>query len=116
MKPVVDDDISSDLAFIATGGLSVGLDRWHAWSDGGPLAKLSIYRNRTVITHRFPRRRYEFLRDDITKIGIEYTLWIFRRIRIFHKRPDYPPYVSFASWTTDEVLEGFRRAGYPLEN
>jgi hypothetical protein len=114
VKPLVDDDIGGDIAFIATGGVSAGLDRWHAWGDGGPFGTLNIYHNRIVITHRFPRRRYEFARADITKIGVEYTLWIFRRVRIFHNRTDYPPYISFASWTTDEVLEGFRRIGYPV--
>jgi hypothetical protein len=104
-----------DVGFIDTGGLAVGQDAFHSRTDGAPTATLSIYRNRLVIADRLPGRIYDFTRGDVARIVHEDLFWPSRIVRIVHTRTDYPPYIAFSPLNPDQVLESFRRVGYPVE-
>ena len=108
-------DPDGDVGFIDTGKLSAGQDTFHSPTDRAPTATLAIYRNRLIITDRFPRRIYDLARSDVIRIVEEDVFWLFRQLRIVHARRDYPPFIAFSPLNPEQVIEGFRRVGYTVE-
>jgi hypothetical protein len=82
--------------------------------DNGPWTTLEIYQYRVILRSAF-RANIDLAKEDITKIAIEDGL-VGDKIRIYHTRRDYPPYIRFTTFHLDSVVEGFRRVGYEVHS
>ena len=109
------NESDGDIGFIDTGGLTAGQDAMHCRTGRAPTATLSIYRNRLVITERSPRLIYDFARSEVVRIVHKDLFWLSRQLQVVHTRADYPSYIAFSPLNPDQVLDGFRRVGYPVE-